>query len=96
MSNDQKHPEIIISPDALRLPTAADFERLFDRKADQLYVVANPAKTTVVKDPGLERPFCTPNLKMAEDVARKVGGVVLTLADAIKTLMDRATFGGKN
>lgn len=41
-------------------------------------------RSTVMKDPGMERVFSTQNKKFAEQIARESGGVIETLRDAIK------------
>lgn len=52
------------------------------------YCVMNAKRTTVIKDPGLNRPFITPHKNRAEQVAKGVGGVVETLHDALQHIMN--------
>jgi hypothetical protein len=52
------------------------------------YCVMNKERTTIVKDPGLNRPFHTPHKNRAEQVANQVGGVAETLHDALQYIMN--------
>lgn len=81
--------KITVRPDDSSPLDAATLARIYDRKASELFVVLNAARTTCLIDPGTHKPYCTPNLKMAENVAREYRGVVSTLSDAIKTLYNR-------
>ncbi len=71
---------------------ALKLSQLYDRKADSLYVIMDDKHTTVVRDPGLNRPWCSPNAKLAELTARDTTRAsgrkthVVTLNDAIKFL----------
>lgn len=71
---------------------ASDLAQIYDRKADSLFVIMDAKHTTVVKDPGLNRPWCSPNVKLAEVTAKQIereSGIkthVVTLSDAIKFL----------
>jgi len=61
---------------------------LFETKADQLYVIMDKAGTTVLKDPGLDRPWATTNLKIAEHVVKDIpNGRVVTLKHAVDTIL---------
>jgi len=71
---------------------ANDLAQIYDRKADSLFVIMDEKRTTVVKDPGLSRPWCSPNVRIAEVTAKQIGletgttPYVCTLSDAIKLL----------
>ena len=73
---------------------------LYDRKSSELFVIMDAAKTTVVKDPGLGRPWCSPNHRIAESHARTITKetgrptIVTTLQDAITTLAKRVPAAG--
>jgi hypothetical protein len=86
--NEPNSPRIVASPSQF---TPEDLEgclaRLHDRKADEIFVIMNKSRTTVLKDPGLGRPFSTTLRKRAEQVQREAGGVVVTLGEAIKILI---------
>jgi hypothetical protein len=73
---------------------ALDITRIYDTKADSIFVLMDEKLTTCVKDPGLGRPWSTTNLKLAETTAKQIskniGGKpvhVKTLSDAIKLLI---------
>lgn len=61
-----------------------------DRYARTHYCVMNSTRTTLVKDPGMARPLALANKKQAELVAKQVGGVVETLHNALRYLLNNA------
>jgi len=63
---------------------------LIERKGTELYVVITKDGRSVLKDPGLNRPYTVPQKKMAELVAREADGVVVTLGEAIDILTRNA------
>lgn len=95
MKNDlSKQSAIITAPEPLDFESfAAGICKIYDRKADSLYVIMDAKHTTCVKDPGLGRPWCSPNIKLAESVAATITREtkrkthVVTLSDAIKFLL---------
>jgi len=85
----------IILPDSIEAEKYGKVNLITDteinKKGKVLYVVMDKYRTTVVKQPGLEKPFSTHNKKFADSVAREIGeknpkfgGVVETLRDALK------------
>jgi len=72
---------------------ALDITRIYDQKADRIFVLMDKDKTTCVKDPGLGRPWSTVNIKLAETRAKEISKDirepvhVVTLSDAIKLLL---------
>jgi len=68
--------------------------RIYDAKADSIFVLMDEHRKTCVKDPGLGRPWSTLNFKLAEtrakEISRDIGGRpvhVETLSNAIKLLL---------
>jgi hypothetical protein len=57
-------------------------------KAENIYVLISKDGSTVVRDPGLGRPWSTTNRKLAEDHAKRIGRdcVVTDLVTAIKSV----------
>jgi len=82
-------PQITVRPDDSGPLDAAALTRIYDRKASELFVILNKDRTTCLVDPGTNKPYCTPNFKMAENIAREYRGIVSTLSDAIKTLFNK-------
>ncbi len=60
---------------------------IMDIKAKSHFVVMDKERTTLLKDPGMERPFMSPNQKQAELIAREAGGVVETAEDALRIII---------
>jgi hypothetical protein len=83
-------PQITVSPDHSSPLDAATLSRIYDRKASELFVILDKQRTTCLVDPGTRKPYCTPSVKMAENVAREYNGIVSTLSDAIKTLYNQS------
>lgn len=54
---------------------------------NRLWVVMDKDRSTVLKDPGLNRPWSNLSRKRAEAVAKEVGGVAELLTEAIKYVM---------
>lgn len=68
---------------------ADQIANLYDKKARDIYVIMSKDETTILKNPGLGRPWSSKVFKMAEHVAKQVGNGahVVTLEYAIKKLM---------
>jgi hypothetical protein len=66
---------------------------MFERKAHEIFVIMNSAHTTVLKDPGLDRPWASTNKLRAENIARQVGkdAVVVSLNDAVEYLFKKSS-----
>lgn len=60
--------------------------QLIERKGQQLYVVVDKRGKTVLRDPGMNRPYTATTFKQADHTAKQCSGVALTLSDAIKLL----------
>lgn len=62
---------------------------LYDKKARDIYVIMSKDETTILKNPGLGRPWSSKVFKMAEHVAKGVGNGahVTTLEYAMKKLI---------
>jgi len=59
------------------------------RRAEDIFVIISKDGSTVVRDPGLSRPWHSPHKKLAEEHARNIGRGcrVVDLATAIKTVL---------
>lgn len=76
----------------LNLNTATDHA-----KAGTTYVVMSADRSTIVRDPGQDKPWSTKIKLRAEEVAKECGGVVETLKDALTYVMKHPkNAGGKN
>jgi len=62
---------------------------IIDKIGTKTLVVVDRAGKTVLKDPALRLPFHTTNAKFADQVAKEVGGVVLTFSEALKVITER-------
>lgn len=52
------------------IPTADSLGYLHGKRRNSIYVLISVDGSTLVKDPGLDRPWSSPNQKYAEDTAR--------------------------
>ena len=92
MSNSNLEPDRATSPiitDVNQLDPRSYkdmFEKLYDKKASEIYLVFSKDKTQHVRMPGQARPWTTKLRKHAEQVAKESGGFVVTLEFAIKTM----------
>ena len=61
---------------------------LHGKKAQDIYVILSPDGSSVVRDPGLGRPWSSPNKKIAEHFAKGIPGdvKVVTLDVAIRSI----------
>lgn len=68
---------------------ADQITRIYDRKAKDIFVIMDKEEKTVLKNPGLARPWSSKVFKMAEHTARQVGhgAHVVTLDYAMKKLI---------
>lgn len=81
-------PEIVTTPDQLDPTEVIDgIARLFDTRASELFMIISQDKKSHVKAPGLSRPWVTRNRVHADQVAREVGGLVITVDEGIKLMM---------
>ena len=90
--SDSKFESNQIISDGYKVPyeeAIGAFTRLHDRIASEIYVIMNKSMTTVLKDPGLNRPFSHRSKKFAESVQKETGGMVVTLEFAIKHLIEK-------
>lgn len=55
-------------------------------KGAPLWVVLSHDRSSVLCDPGLDRPFSTPSRRRAEEVAKEYGGFVVTVREAIEAV----------
>jgi hypothetical protein len=65
------------------------FEKLYDKKASEIYLVFSKDKTQHFRSPGQKKPWTTKIYKHADRVAVESGGVVVTLEFAIKTMFNQ-------
>lgn len=71
----------------------SSLSNLVDRVGATLYVIMNKSETTVLIDPGLSKPWCTSNEKIAHSMTAGlqkqgfVGAHAVTLSYAIKRLV---------
>lgn len=86
----------MITPDdsPSQLPPSDDFQttvetvqRIYDRKATEIFCVMDRAGNNHVRERGLDRPYCTLIRKIAEQVALETNGVVVTLAELAAACM---------
>jgi len=63
--------------------------RIYDRKASEIFVIMNKEETTILKNPGLGRPWSSLSFKQAELTSREVGSGAhaTTLQHALKKLI---------
>lgn len=66
-------------PDQLRI--------LHGSKGSDIYVVLSADGSTVLKDPGMKRPYSTRNKKLAEHHAKLNDGIAVDLITAVQTLI---------
>lgn len=60
---------------------------LHGKTPDTVFVILSKDGSTVVRDPGLNRPYSGTNKKIVEHIAKGIPGtVVVTLAEAIKSV----------
>ena len=52
-----------------------------------IFVIMDKELSTVLQDPGLDRPWSNTNRKIAEHHARQVGGVVVPYDEAIRRVI---------
>lgn len=64
---------------SLNLITSTEAER-----SPTLWVVMNSDMSSVVFDPGTQKPFATLQRERAEEVAREVDGIVMSFREAVK------------
>lgn len=64
-----------------------DLAALHGKKKSEIYVVLSKDGSTVLQDPGLDRPWSTPNKKYAEHHARLNNGVAVDLLTAIASVI---------
>ncbi len=93
MSNSNIEPDPAPSPQIITDPNQLDprafrdmFEKLYDRKASEIYLVFSKDKKQHLRMPGQKKPWTSKIYKHAETVARESGGVLVTLEFAIKTM----------
>lgn len=83
-------PQIITDVNQLSPEHFKDaFEKLYDKKASEIYLVFSKDKTKHVRMPGQSKPWTTKIYKHADRVAIESGGVVVTLEFAIKTMFNQ-------
>jgi len=70
---------IISTPDQLR--------HFHGASASTIYVVLSKDGSTVLKDPGMKRPWSSKNKKLAEHHAKLNGGVAIDLMTACQALI---------
>jgi len=63
--------------------------KIYDRKASEIFVIMNKEETTILKNPGLSRPWSSLSFKQAELTSREVGSGAhaTTLQHALKKLI---------
>ena len=71
------------------LPAKDRLGMLHGQRAENIYVILSEDGSTLVKDPGLNRPWSSPNKKIAEHIAKGIKGkcTVVTLDVAIKSVV---------
>ena len=52
-----------------------------------IYVILSKDGSTVLKDPGMSRPWSSPNKKLAEHHAKEMGGIAVDLETAMRAVM---------
>jgi hypothetical protein len=62
------------------------YERMYDLKAREIYVVMSPDKRSVMYQRGMNKPWTTKFRKLAEQAAKEIGGVVVDMDTTIKTM----------
>lgn len=60
---------------------------LHGKRSGDIYVILSKDGSTVVKDPGMNRPWSSRNKKFADHMAKKVGGVAVDLITATQALI---------
>lgn len=82
------NPQIIVDPTGLSPDEVlAGFERVFDRKAEELFMVVSKDKTMHFRSPqDPSKPWISALRPQAELVAKEVGGFVITVAEGIKLM----------
>lgn len=60
--------------------------QLHGKRKKDIYVILSRDGSTVLKDPGLDRPWSSPNKKLAEHHAKQMGGVAVDLITAIESI----------
>lgn len=60
---------------------------LHGKKPSDIYVILSADKSTVLRDPGMDRPWSSPNRKLAEFHAKKYNGIVANIPDAIQCII---------
>jgi|LakMenE01Jun11ns_1017448.scaffolds.fasta_scaffold9905299_3 hypothetical protein len=63
--------------------------QMVDRIGKNMWVVLDSTGRTVAYDPALRQPFHHNNKKFAETVAKEIGGVAVTWADALRVISER-------
>lgn len=68
---------------------ADQITKIYDKKARDIFVIMDKEEKTILKNPGLGRPWSSKVFKMAEHVAKQVGhgAHVVTLEYALKKLI---------
>lgn len=75
--------------DILRAMPASDLSHFVTKIGRRFFTVVSADGRSVVFDPAMKRPFIHNNKKFAESVAKEIGGVVLTLEDAIRVITEK-------
>ena len=65
-----------------------DLAFLHNKRPRNLYVVMDKDKSTVLMDPGLDRPWASPSRKLAELHAKENNGIVASLDEAVAAIIE--------
>lgn len=75
--------------EVLRAMPESELAAMVERLGKDRFVVLSRDGMTVVQDPATRLPFFHTNKKFAEMVAKEVGGVAVTWAEAVKVLSEK-------
>lgn len=74
----------------IRHMPASDLAYFIEKVGRNNWTVLSPDGLSVAYDPAMKRPMIHNNKKFAEMVAKEIGGVAITVQEAIKVLTDKA------
>ena len=69
------------------IPITDQLGMMHGKKKSEIYVVLSKDGSTVMKDPGMERPWSSHNKKIAEMHAKENGGYATDLITAMHAIM---------
>lgn len=68
-------------------PTSDVLSEFHGKPKTEIYVILSEDGSTILKDPGMDRPWSSPNRKFAEHHAKAIGGFAVDLMTAAMSIM---------